>query len=43
MVAATVETLLGLVDGKVLEPVRIEIDGPLIVRGTARIPEGWTQ
>ncbi|WP_293447377.1 LacI family DNA-binding transcriptional regulator [Planktotalea sp.] len=43
MVEATIETILA----KIVDPARptqkIEIDGPLIVRGSARIPKGWTQ
>jgi DNA-binding LacI/PurR family transcriptional regulator len=43
MVEATVETILA----KITDPARpiqkIEIDGPLILRGSARIPKGWTQ
>ena len=43
MIEATVETLLG----QILDPERpvqkIEIDGPLILRGSARIPKGYTQ
>ncbi|MGR3542531.1 MAG: LacI family DNA-binding transcriptional regulator [Hasllibacter sp.] len=41
MVEATVETLLGLVDDPDRGAARIEIEGPLILRGSARIPEGW--
>ena len=42
MVDATVETLLGQVDDPSRPAQTLEIDGPLIVRRTARIPEGWT-
>ena len=42
MVAATVDMLLGQIDGSDPRDQRIQIDGPLIVRGSARIPEGWT-
>ncbi len=43
MVQAVVTQLLGQIEGS--EPVakHIEIDGPLIVRGSARIPQGWTR
>lgn len=42
MVKATVATLLGFIDGTETGPRKIEIDGPLMVRGSARIPKGWT-
>ena len=41
MVAETVDILLGKIDGSQTTPRRVEIDGPLILRGSARIPEGW--
>jgi DNA-binding LacI/PurR family transcriptional regulator len=41
MVAATVEAILGLIDGTA-SPQKTRIDGPLMVRRSARIPEGWT-
>ena len=41
MVEATVETLLGKIGDPGRPPQKIEIDGPLILRGSARIPEGW--
>jgi DNA-binding LacI/PurR family transcriptional regulator len=40
MVTATVETLLGQIEGDV-EPRHFRIDGPLVVRRSARIPEGY--
>lgn len=40
MVAATVETLLSRIEGDTL-PRKIRIAGPLVVRGSARVPEGW--
>ncbi|SFI26528.1 transcriptional regulator, LacI family [Jannaschia pohangensis] len=43
MVAATVEELLALLDAPTRPARRIEIDGPLVVRTSARIPDGWTQ
>ena len=42
MVTNTVKILLDQIENNAGEPRRIEIDGPLIVRGTAKIPEGWT-
>ena len=43
MVEATVETLLGQIDDAKRPAQTLEIAGPLIVRGTARVPEGWTE
>ena len=42
MVAKTVEILLDQIENDANETRRISIDGPLILRGSARIPEGWT-
>jgi DNA-binding LacI/PurR family transcriptional regulator len=42
MVAETVQILLAQIENNNETPRRIAIDGPLIVRGSARIPEGWT-
>ena len=42
MVAQTVDMLLGMIEAPDTPPKKIQIDGPLIVRGSARIPEGWT-
>ena len=42
MVKETVETLLAHIEHRVTEPRRIAIEGPLIVRGSARIPEDWS-
>jgi DNA-binding LacI/PurR family transcriptional regulator len=42
MVAATVEAILGQIEGD-RAPRKIRIDGPLVVRRSARIPQGWTQ
>ncbi|MEP2029203.1 MAG: LacI family DNA-binding transcriptional regulator [Paracoccaceae bacterium] len=42
MVANTVEILLDQIENNTTETRRIAIDGPLILRGSARIPEGWT-
>jgi DNA-binding LacI/PurR family transcriptional regulator len=41
MVAATVEAILGQIEGD-RAPRKTRIDGPLMVRRSARIPEGWT-
>jgi DNA-binding LacI/PurR family transcriptional regulator len=41
MVSATVETLLGQIEGS-SEPRHVRIDGPLIVRRSARVPEGFS-
>lgn len=43
MVRATVDTLLAQIDDPAYPPRKIEIDGPLILRGSARMPEGWTR
>lgn len=42
MVAATVEALMARLDEDDEAPRRITLDGPLIVRGSARKPEGMT-
>ena len=41
MVEATVRTLLAQIEEPGRPAEKIAIDGPLIVRGSARIPEGW--
>jgi DNA-binding LacI/PurR family transcriptional regulator len=41
MVEATVDTLLGQIDDPARPAQRIEIDGPLVTRTSARAPEGW--
>ena len=43
MVADTVDILLGHIENGRDTPRRITIDGPLIVRGSARVPEGWSE
>jgi DNA-binding LacI/PurR family transcriptional regulator len=43
MVEATVETLLAQIEDADRPVQKIEIDGPLILRGSARIPEGYKQ
>jgi DNA-binding LacI/PurR family transcriptional regulator len=42
MVAETVDLILGLVDEPGTQPRRVEVPGELILRGSARIPNGWT-
>jgi DNA-binding LacI/PurR family transcriptional regulator len=43
MVEETVAALMEHIDSpETANPRRVAIDGPLIVRGSARIPEGWT-
>ena len=39
MVAETVSILIDSIENKSTEPRRIEIDGPLIIRGSARISD----
>lgn len=41
MVSETVDILLSKIENPGAGPRRVEIDGPLILRGSARIPEGW--
>ncbi|MEM9247636.1 MAG: LacI family DNA-binding transcriptional regulator [Pseudomonadota bacterium] len=41
MVEATIQTLLALIEAPDRAAQKIAIDGPLIVRGSARVPEGW--
>lgn len=43
MVEATVDTLLANIADVERPAQRIEIEGPLILRGSAKIPKGWTQ
>lgn len=42
MVNTTIETLLGQITDPTRKPHKTEIPGPLIARGSARRPEGWT-
>ena len=42
MVEATVSTLLSFIEEGATQTKKIKIEGPLIVRGSARKPEGWT-
>ena len=41
MVEATVETIIGKIEDPERPTQKIEIDGPLIARGSARKPDGW--
>ncbi len=41
MVEATVTLILDQIETGATRPERIEIDGDLILRGSARIPDGW--
>lgn len=43
MVAETVTILMDQIENNSDDPRRIAIDGPLILRGSARIPEGWSE
>ena len=43
MVEETVRTMLTRIETPDAPARRVTIDGPLIVRGSARIPEGWTE
>ncbi len=42
MVDSTVDLILGQIESGDAVPQEIEIEGELILRGSARIPEGWT-
>ncbi len=43
MVEATVDAILARIGKPNSDPAKLRIDGPLMVRGSARIPEGWTR
>jgi DNA-binding LacI/PurR family transcriptional regulator len=43
MVESTVNLMLRMIESSDEAPERIEIEGPLVLRSSARIPEGWTQ
>ena len=43
MVSETVDTLLRQISNREFESKRLEIEGPLIVRGSARVPERWAE
>ncbi|MEM0948695.1 MAG: LacI family DNA-binding transcriptional regulator [Pseudomonadota bacterium] len=42
MVAETVALLMERIGSKDAPPRKVELEGPLVVRGSARVPEGWT-
>lgn len=42
MVEETVKMIMSMIDGDFHTPQKLEIDGPLQIRGSARIPKGWT-
>jgi DNA-binding LacI/PurR family transcriptional regulator len=42
MVRHTVDLLLGMIDDPATPPNQVQIDGPLVVRGSARVPKGWS-
>ena len=41
MVSETVNTLMNYIHGDITQARRVEIDGPLIIRNSARVPAGW--
>jgi DNA-binding LacI/PurR family transcriptional regulator len=43
MVEETVRMMLTRIETPDAPARRVAIDGPLVVRGSARIPEGWTK
>jgi DNA-binding LacI/PurR family transcriptional regulator len=43
MVKATVAALLNQIEGGSSAPTKVKINGPLMVRTSARIPEGWKE
>lgn len=43
MVEATVDTLMKRIHGEDIEPKRIEIESPLLIRKSARIPSDWIE
>ncbi|MEP0520295.1 MAG: LacI family DNA-binding transcriptional regulator [Hyphomicrobiales bacterium] len=43
MVEETVKTLMAHIHDGEITPRRVAIDGPLVVRKSARIPKGWSQ
>ena len=42
MVDETVSMLLGMIEKTQVPKGRLEIESQLIIRGSARVPEGWT-
>jgi len=43
MVAETVAALMAQIEDGETEPRRVKIDGPLVVRGSARRPADWKE
>lgn len=43
MVAETVDILLAEIEGNGIKSRKVEIGGPLILRGSAKIPHGWEE
>ena len=43
MVDETVSLILEKIDNPASKPRTVKVDSPLVVRGSAKIPEGWTQ
>jgi LacI family transcriptional regulator len=43
MATATVDILMDRLADPSTKPRRVALDGPLVLRGSARIPEGWTR
>lgn len=41
MVRHTVDLLLTMIDEPTTQANQVQIEGPLVIRGSARIPEGW--
>ena len=41
MVSETVSILIEQIEGQEQKPKRFAIDGPLVVRGSAKVPDGW--
>ncbi|MEO0945442.1 MAG: substrate-binding domain-containing protein, partial [Pseudomonadota bacterium] len=41
MVSETIAILMDQIEDRADSPRQIKIDAPLILRGSARIPEGW--
>jgi DNA-binding LacI/PurR family transcriptional regulator len=43
MVRETVDLLLDQIENAAMTPRRVTIDSQLILRGSARVPEGWAR
>ena len=41
MVQETVQILIKKINNIETKPKRVKIDGPLIIRGSAKLPKGW--